>query len=235
MKKIIIFLAILFLTGCNVKYDLTITNKEEVKENFYVYIDNSKMLESYKTIDEYLDYYSNVYKENFSKENYNIKTKESSPQSYFLVKNKYKDLDEYTKSTSFLSLFSGATIERVGSYTTFTTATNTYLNSIKNDTLLSADAAEYQYTINIKFYNEVVDSNADKIDEKNNIYTWNIDKNTTKDFIYFKISSKVKYGVMIKDFIVSNIVSFIIILSAITIVSVSGIFIYIKARKNNEV
>ena len=75
MKKILILLTILCLTGCSVQYDLTITNKEQVKEKFYVYVKNEKMLETHSSVNEYLDYYSNLYKNNYGYDKYTITTK----------------------------------------------------------------------------------------------------------------------------------------------------------------
>lgn len=234
MKKIIIILSILLMTGCSVNYDLTITDKEQIKEEFKIYIDNSEILQSYSSIDEYLDYYSNIYKENQGKE-YSIKTKESKPQSYFIVNNSYKNLDEYIASTSFLSMFNSANIERVGNYISFTTSTNSFLSSIKNNELLSEETANNTFKIRIKFYNEIASSNADSVDEKNNIYIWEVNKNTEKDYIYFKIGPKVKYNIIIKDFIKNNLAAIIITITSLIIVAIGGVYIYSKAKKNNEV
>jgi len=234
MKKLIILLLIIFLTGCNVKYDLTITNKEKIKENFKVYVDNEEILKDYNNVDEFLDYYSNFYKENQRNQTYNIKTKESNPQSYFNVKNTYDSLDEYITSSTFLTMFNNATIDRTGDYISFTTSINTYLENIKNNTLVSNNDENKSFEIRIKFYNEVT-SNADNIDTKNNIHIWNVNKDTTKDYIYFKIGPKVKYDIMLKDYIETNMTTIIAIsISILAITSVIG-YIYIKSKKNNEV
>lgn len=235
MKKLILVLVIIFLTGCNVKYDLTITDKGEVKENFNVYIDNEEMLKEYSSVNEYLDYYSSFYKENQYNEGYLIKTKKSKPQSYFIVKNNYSSLEEYITSSTFLTMFNNATIDRTGKYVSFTTSINNYLENIKNDNLVSMDEANYTFEIRVKFYNEVVSSNADYIDKKNNIYVWNVDKNTTKNYIYFKTGPKVKYNIAIKDYFKNNLISIMIISLSIILLIGTGTFIYFKSKKNNEV
>lgn len=235
MKKFILMLLVLLMTGCSVQYNLTITDKEEVKEKFYVYVSNDKILQSYSSIDEYLDYYSNIYLQNQGNNNYNIKTKKSKPNSYFIVQREYKNLDDYITSNTFKSMFNSANIERVGKYTSFITSKNAYLESIKNDELISIDSKYENFKISIKFYNEVASSNADEIDKKNNIYTWFVSENDEDDYIYFKIGPKVKYNVVIMDYIQNNLASIIIIFSTIMVVAFAGIYIYIRSKKNNEV
>ena len=235
MKKVLILLILLCLTGCSVQYDLTITDKQQVKEKFYVYVDNDKMLKSHSSIDEYLDYYSNLYTQNEGYEKYKVTTKKSKPSSYFIVKNNYKDLNEYVNSYSFKSMFNDASIEKVGNYTSFKTTKNAYLESIKNNQLISDDTKYESFEISIKFYNEVVSSNADKINKKNNVYTWIVSEDNETDYIHFKIGPKVKYNVIIKDYIQNNIASIIVIGATITTLLVIGAYIYIKGKKNNEI
>ena len=235
MKKILILLILLCMTGCSVQYDLTITDKEEVKEKFVISIPNEKMLSEYSSVEEYLDYYSNLYLQNDGYDDFKIDTKNSKPKSYFTVKNNYKNLDEYVQSISFKSMFDNAMIERIGNYTSFTTSKNAYLASLKNNDLISEEGKYDSFKISIKFYNEVTASNAEEIDEKNNIYTWIVSEDSATDYIYFKIGPKVKYGVVLMDYIQNNLASIIIITSTIVLLAVTITFIYIKSKKNNEV
>lgn len=235
MKKILILLILLCMTGCSVQYDLTITDKEEVKEKFVISISNDKMLSEYSSVEEYLDYYSNLYLQNEGYEDFNIDTKKSKPNSYFTVNNNYKNLDEYVQSISFKSMFDNAMIERIGNYTSFTTSKNAYLSSLKKNDIISEESKYDSFKISIKFYNEVTASNAEEIDEDNNIYTWIVSEDSATDYIYFKIGPKVKYGVVLMDYIQNNLASIIIITSTIVLLAVTITFIYIKSKKNNEV
>jgi len=235
MKKILILISLLCLTGCSVQYDLTITDKQEVKEKFYVYVANEKMLKTHSSIDEYLDYYSNLYIQNEGYDKYKVTTKKSKPNSYFIVKNSYKDLNEYINSYSFKSMFDDATVEKIGKYTNFKTTKNAYLESIKNNQLISDDTKYDDFRISIKFYNEVVSSNADEIDENNNIYSWIVSEENENDYIQFKIGPKVKYNVMFKDYVQNNMASIITIGVVILSITTAVIIIYQKGKKNNEV
>lgn len=235
MKKIFIFFVILLLTGCNVQYDLTITNKEEVREKFYVFIDNNTIDNSNMSKDEYLDYYSNLYLQNSGYENYKVDTKKGKDISSFIVTRNYENLNDYITSVSFKNMFYNATIERIGNYTSFETSKNQFLESIKNNEIVSEDMKKNTYTINIKFYNQVVNHNADEVDEKNNIYTWIVNKDTTKNTLYFKIGPKVRYDVMILDYIQNNLLLLSIIGIIILFILITSLYIYIKIKKNNEI
>ena len=236
MKKIIfMLLLVLFLTGCDVKYDLVITNKEKIKETITVFVDNQIIENNSMTKEEYLDYYSNIYMNNPGYKGIKITTKEGDEYSSFIAKNKYSSLDDYVQSYTFKNMFDYADIERVGNYVSFTTSKNAYLENIKNDELLSEQSKYNSFKISIKFYNKLANHNADEVDSKNNIYSWNINEDTTKDFIYFKISPDVRYDVMIKDIIQENILAISIVgILLLTIIIIVG-YILIKIRKNNEI
>lgn len=234
-KKLLLILTIFLITGCTGKYDLTITDEEKVNEKIIISVLNDDIINLNYTIDEYLDNNSYVYKNNPIYSEYEIKTKKSNPNSHFIATRTYKNLDEYIKSNSFKSMFNTANIERTDKYITFTTTKNAYLQNIKNDQIVSNEYKYDSFEINIKFYNEVVDNNADKVDKSNNIYTWYVSEDSQKDIIYFKIGPKVKYFVKIKDIIVSNIASIIAVSLIFIIIGLSVLYVIIKSKKNNEI
>ena len=234
MKKILLIISVLLLTGCNVKYNLVIKDNEEVNEKIVIYVNNEDIANTNMGVDEFLDYYSHLYEQNEGYEKFNINTKKSSDYSQFIVERNYKNLDEYISSYSFKYMFNDASVERVGNYINFTTSNNLKLEEINSNIEISDFLCD-DYELSIKFYNEVVRHNADKVDEKNNIYTWYVNKNSVKDHIEFKIGPKVRYDVMIFDYIQNNYliigaVSFILIAMI-----VCGLYIVIKAKKNNEI
>lgn len=232
MKKILLILSLLLITGCSVNYDLTVTNKHEVKEKFRVMVSNEVIEKSNKSVDEYLDYYSNLYLSNDGYKEYSIKTKKT-PQPYFKVTRNYKGLNEYFGSLSFKSMFNSANIEETDKYVTVRTSENAYLIELKNNPDIVTKYDQFQ--IRIKFYNEVIESNADEIDKSDNIYIWNVTENDNDSSIYFKIGPKVKYLVVIKDWFITNLAAIITIASTILLITSVAIIIYIKSKKNNEV
>lgn len=235
MKKILILICVLLLTGCSVDYNLVITDKQEVREKFTVAIDNTSILERYDTIDEFLNYYTEYYPEIKGFEYYNIKGKKQNNNVTILkVNSKYNSLKEYTKSKGYISMFSNALVETQGKYTTFKSSENFYLKKLKSDTLMEGDIYYDEFKINIKFYNKVVSHNADIVDEKNNIYTWIVTKDNAKDTVEFKTSGEKRYDVIIKDYIENNIVATSIVGGLVLILIIGGIAFYINYRKNQE-
>ncbi len=235
MKKFLLLLSALLLTGCSVNYDLTITNKEKVKEKFYVYEANDKILESHGSINEYLNKYASLYSESMGSKGYTIKTKKGNPSSYFIVTKTYSNLDDYVLSNTFRTMFNSANVERNGGYTTVVTSRNAYIQSIKNDELVSENSKYDTFKISIKFYNEVIDTNANEVDKKNNIYTWHVSEENGDGFIYFKTGPKVMYKVVFMDYIADNLLAVIITSGTILLIAFTTLYLYAKSKKNNEV
>jgi len=235
MKKILLLLLVIFLSGCSVKYDLVITDKKRVKENIEITVFNERIYEQFQTIDEFVNYYDNYYNTLPGYESFEIKSKKRNDGVVFNVSNKYSSLEEYIKSNSYISMFSGASIEHVGNYTTFKSTDNVYLQNINSEYIIDEHYYYDKFTINIQFYNKVVDHNADKVDTKNNVYTWEVTSSNPKEYVYFKFNDKKRYDVIIKDYIKTNYVSLIIIASLIVIVLIVGMIFYKTYRKNLEV
>lgn len=234
MKKLLILLiSILIFTGCSVNYDIVITDKEQVNEKITVSIDNEYALKKASSVDEFLDYYSELYK---SDKKYNkFKTKKGKEESKFIVTNSYPNLEDFVNSNSFLTMFSDASIEKVGNYVTFKTSNNEYLKQLNSNEFIDEEFYYDDFKINIKFYNKVVNSNADSIDEKNNIYTWDITKNNPKEYITFRFSNQKRYDIIIKDWIMVNLVPIIIIGSLLVVIAGVGIYISIVRKKNDRI
>ena len=237
MKKLLLVLVLLLVTGCSGEYNLTITDEKKVNEKFILSINNQEILDSATTVDEYLDYHLNLYSSSDNFKKYNIKAKKSKPNSYFLVERSYKDLDEYIESNSFKSMFLYADLESTSKYVTFKTSRNDYIYSLQNEILASETEKYDSFEINIKFYNEVINHNADKVDKSNNIYTWYVDETRDADesYIYFKLGPKVKYLVKIKDIIMNNLASIIVIGSTLLLIAGAILYIMYKNKKNNEI
>jgi hypothetical protein len=239
MKKYILLLTILLvLTGCNVKADITVTEDKLVSEKITVSILNSDISSygNYTGSDEFLDYYKNEYSSISGYKEFNIKTKKTSSYSIFTATREYNSIEDYVKSYSFLNLYDYATVDNTGSYLTFKSSTSSYIQMLNNEDLGHAGSLR-NYEINVKFYNEVLDSNADKVDKSNNIYTWYLDseKQLDSSYIYFKLGPKVKYMVKFKDYIIKNLASIIIVITFILLVLLSTLYIIYKSKKNNEI
>lgn len=237
-KRFLILLICLFLlTGCNVKVNLTVDENKKVKENISISVLNIDVpYYGYDSSDEFLDHYKNEYSNIPGYKDFDIKTKSTNSNSIFKAKREYKSLEDYIKSYSFLNIYNYAYIDNTGNYLTFRTSKNLYLEMLQGEQLGHV-GTERTYEISVKFYNEVIESNADKVDKSNNVYTWYIDKTTdlNDSDIYFKLGPKVKYFVKFKDYIMENIISIIIIAIIILLILFSGLYIVYKSKKNNEI
>ena len=75
------------------------------------------------------------------------------------------------------------------------------------------------------------------MNKSNNIYTWYVDEKRDADesYIYFKLGPKVKYLVKIKDIIINNLASIIVIGSTLLLIAGAILYIMYKNKKNNEI
>ena len=55
--------------------------------------------------------------------------------------------------------------------------------------------------IKIQFHNKVIQSNADIVDKKNNLYTWVITRSDHTKKISFQLSSQKRYDIILTEFL----------------------------------
>jgi len=233
MKKIIICLLVLLLTGCGVQCDLIITDDNMVKEKLTINVPDDRALLNFDSIDEFLNYYTKYYPKLDGFNDYTIKGKDKEGYVTLNVSSE-KHLNDYIKTKTYNAMFSSATVDIVGDYTTFKSTPNLYIENQKSEYFLEDLVYYDNFTINIQFYNKVINHNADMVDEKNNVYTWIVTKENPKEFISFKTSGEKRYDVIIKDFINSNKYLLMIIGGIIFIAITSGIIFYTNYQKNRE-
>ncbi len=181
MKKIIILLiTIILLTGCNATYDITF-NKDNISDSIKVYTDskivNNATNKQIETFSNELGNWERGY-EYYKREiyttdkitgynyTYNFNYEEYDAMSQ--LRKCYKDFElKYTKDTITLS-------------TSNEFLCSTYYKNINS------------ININISSEYEIINSNSDT--QKNNIHSWNINKNNSKNKpIKLTISKKNEY------------------------------------------
>lgn len=224
MKKIILFISLLvFLSGCNAKYELEF-NDEFLNEKIQLKLENSmeREIELLKNRPVYAIFNSN------SQKLYNIDYNEG----LFDFTATY----EYTFNTSNFnqSVFNNNCFDAFS----FTKQEENYILSTSKGfncmTLeyFSAESIEMTLTTN----HSVIESNADKIDGKK--YIWNINQdNASEKEIYIKFG-KVKEQTIFEfllEFINNN--RFIVIVFSVLAICVIGSVsaIVVIGKKNNEI
>ncbi|MDD3392816.1 MAG: hypothetical protein PHE54_04680 [Bacilli bacterium] len=234
--KIITIMAItLLITGCSVDYNLVITEKREVKESTIIEISKESLADLDMTADEFIDSKIQSYKSYSQFNEYEISKKFSLNNAVMRIKRNFTSLEDYVGSVLYYKVFESGNISEEDDTLTFeTTGDYNYNNFFYNSLDLNSQIPTIN--INIRFYNEVLDSNADKVNTFTNTYTWYISPDDINEKqITFTINNKIKYDIIIIDFLINymiEIVSGIIVISILIL----GILLFKRMhKKNNEI
>lgn len=208
------------LTGCSVKYDISINEDltidetsiiTETSEVYNVYYKTSKSNVLKMFLDEYVDAL------NTSNYKYEL-VKDSDP--YVKLNKKYNNMEEYLHNSElFNNYFDDIKYSKNG-------------NIIKVETVgfnrVEEDVPDRFYVnkaeIAIKSFYKVVNHNATKVDEKTNTYYYELDENTEDFKIMLEYDESKKFD--------PNIDLYIIIIVAVALMIASWIFVIIAKKKN---
>lgn len=212
MKKyLLLFLVLLIVTGCNAKYDLEITN-DTFSENIELKVDNSD-------VDE-IEYFNNNNLLTNSTTNNNVYYEKTSENDGIYTLYNFKHtftMDEYQNSlaSQFFSVFK---VNEVDGYYTIIAK-----NFQKYD---GYDAVPEEYEINIKTNYNVINNNADKVN--NNVYTWTINKTNYKNKSIILQYTKTEK----KENIINKVIP--IIISCVIGIIYYFVLVFIRNKENNE-
>lgn len=235
MKLLVLLFIVIILTGCDVNYDLLVTDNKKVLETVTFVGDNQSILKGNDSVNVYIDNQIKAYKGLDIFERYGFTKQIGEANSSMTMKRTYQTLKEYADSPLFKQLFETASVITNSETSSFTTIGSYYYAS-----LFGEGGKDPSYTINlikvrIKFYNEMVECNADIKNTKSNIYEWHITSSNIDKSISFKINNNKRYDVMIMDFISNNILNFIVIGVVIAIIIVAGIYISFRFKRSNNI
>ncbi len=189
IKKSILCLIILFsMSGCSAVVNINI-DKNRINEE-YLITGNSSDYEKIKETISYpipLEYdaeLENPFSGSKEKEEgvayYNITTDDISKKA--IIKGSFS-LNNHTNSNIIRNCFKYYNILKDGSESKLIFSTSRGLTCNFN-----------KFTLNIKSPYKILESNASKIDEENNIYTWQSNDKNSRDFsVYFNIDLSKKY------------------------------------------
>lgn len=231
MKKVIILFALLFITGCDVTYNVTVTSDKKIIETLNFVVEKSEIEAQSSDIKVYIKEQIANYKKSSMFKNYDFSYKIRKDKVYFEVTKTYLNVEEYEKSQLYKEMFDSLySIDGKEFY--FSTRGNFRpLNSDSPD----PDFEQPDTTINIKFHNKVLTSNADAKNEKSNVHTWTI-KNTDKDrFIEFQLDNEKRYDIIILDYINDNKFVVIPAIAVIAVIIGGAVFVLSKYKLNNRI
>ena len=217
MKKILILLCLLFLTGCSVNYEITLKNNE-IKERLTI-IENDQSLFDIRndagwTLRETFEMLINDVGDEFSVQDYSIKSLNTDTQ---LGVEYYSDASNTLINSSAINqCYTNPTIEVNDNIITFSSGNEftcyDYYDNLDNITIV----------LNTDY--KVISSNAEVVED--NKYIWNITKDGNKNI---EISYEQDTS---KNSVTTTI---IIIVALIGLSSVVSYYIYNKYKKENRI
>ena len=234
MRKIIVIFAMLIflfvLSGCSFDVNLTINNNYEIKQKAKFTIENDTILLSNNSVKDYLNELITSYADT----EYKLKKFFGNNNSGIIFMLGYTDFNSYIKNADFASVYQNPQVDIKDKTLSFASGEGDY-DSIFSEGPDPLAPSLDELKINIKFYNEVVESNADSYDKKNNTYTWVITNEKRPESISFKTSKKIRYDIMFKDLVEEYFVSVIIFCVGLSLI----IFLFLRFKRrinfNNEV
>ena len=223
LKKFILVVVVLFITGCSAEYNMTINNTKDIEESLNIVENNKELFDkqaeeiSNSTLNEYLEtnlkWPTPIYIDSITNPieptkidgvtYYDKKNISTSSQLGINYSYKFNNTD-YTNSNIVNNCYN---FEYKIMNNVFTFKTTSEFKCFEKYPLLS----DVTFNLNTKCH--VIDSNADTI--KKGKYTWNIDKENKKS-ISFSIDCSEKKETKIP---------FIIIVPIYVLLVVAGIFI----------
>jgi len=217
MKKILILICLLFLTGCSVNYEITLKNNK-IKERLTIIETDQSLFDVRNdagwTLRESFEMLINEEKDEFSVEDYSIKSLNTDNQL---------GLEYYSDSSK--TLINSSIINQC--YTNPTIEINDNIVSFYSGNEFTC----YEYYDNLETINivlntnyKVISSNADSVEDNKYMWTITEDGNKNIEISYEQYVSKS-----------SKATTIILIVGLVVIGSVVGYYIYNKCKKENKI
>lgn len=164
IKVLVLIIGVFCLCGCNANYNLTISNNNNFSEEVILYAQNSDEINAIRDLNYDISTDVNTYDEETNYNTYKI-TK---------IDNQIMFNADFNRT----SILNSNAINRGVKYFNFTNYNGNYVLSTANAYTVFDDYNVNSLTVNITLPNEVVNNNADNVNE--NTYTWYLNKNKTK-------------------------------------------------------
>ena len=223
IKKIILILFVVLLTGCQIKYELNF-NGDNLIEKINVKISN----ENERQINDLKKYTAFSIFDNSTQKLY--KTKFNDGRSYFTADYEYTyNFDEFRHALYIKNCFDAFS---------FITDNDDYiLSTSKGFKCMFVDYNEVDSVeIIITSNHEIIESNADEL--KNNKLIWNINDENAKDkqiYVKFGKLKDLSFFEKIFNFIIDNLLTISIFGGLFVIIAIVIVIIVVIGKKNNEI
>ncbi len=239
IKVFYLLLIPLLLSGCTVDYDAAIYSKNNITENIKLNIPNKSLGENKKDIKKVLEEETKIMETNRDFEGYELKNKYQTNFSNINLFKNYSSLTDFSKSIFLKNIFENITVIENKEYFLFQTTGRYFHENIYgavSEGEFDPTTTEVEdVTIKIRIANEVIDTNADIKNEKDNIYTWVLRPGQMKRSIYFKYNHKKRYDVIIKMMITNNFILFILFTGIFIFAIIGLIYLIFKNTLENKI
>lgn len=212
IKKIIILLFVIILTGCSGTYNLKFNDDLSIKEELNVEIPSTEENKQ-KTLDLFKNNKINNKKYSIKSSNNRLKIKYSE---------EYISIEDYiVNSNLYHLLFDSISYDKTDKYIEVE-AKNAL--DLKNNSIYKVNNYDISlFQINLESTHKILSSNYDQ--KEGNIYSWTIDENTKEKEINFKIST---------DYYKNRIVYLVPLIIIGLVMVISFIYLYNRIRKTNR-
>lgn len=212
IKKIIILLFVILLTGCSGTYNLKFNDDLSIKEELNVEIPSTEENKQ-KTLDLFKNNKINNKKYSIKSSNNRLKIKYSE---------EYISIEDYiVNSNLYHLLFDSISYDKTDKY--IEVETKNALD-LKNNSIYKVNNYDISlFQINLESTHKILSSNYDQ--KEGNIYSWTIDENTKEKEINFKIST---------DYYKNKIVYLVPLIIIGLVIVISFIYLYNRIRKTNR-
>ncbi|MBQ1495806.1 MAG: hypothetical protein IIZ40_00420 [Bacilli bacterium] len=212
IKKIIILLFVILLTGCSGTYNLKFNDDLSIKEELNVEIPSTEENKQ-KTLDLFKNNKINNKKYSIKSSNNKLKIKYSE---------EYISIEDYiVNSNLYHLLFDNISYDKTDKYIEVE-AKNAL--DLKNNSIYKVNNYDISlFQINLESTHKILSSNYDQ--KEGNIYSWTLDENTKEKEINFKIST---------DYYKNRIVYLVPLIIIGLVMVISFIYLYNRIRKTNR-
>ncbi len=212
IKKIIILLFVILLTGCSGTYNLKFNDDLSIKEELNVEIPSTEENKQ-KTLELFKNNKINNKKYSIKSSNNKLKIKYSE---------EYISIEDYiVNSNLYHLLFDNISYDKTDKYIEVE-AKNAL--DLKNNSIYKVNNYDISlFQINLESTHKILSSNYDQ--KEGNIYSWTIDENTKEKEINFKIST---------DYYKNRIVYLVPLIIIGLVMVISFIYLYNRIRKTNR-
>lgn len=232
MKKIIIFIiALLILSGCTIKSNISVNYDGSVKEEVYLLSSNESLENDYKKI---VDNKITSYKSILDVRKYKYTYEKGKELSGAKVYKSYDNICSYFSNSAFNQyVYKYIKCEETDEYFEISNASDYIPYCPECGNWPALDDIEYKVVLPTP----ATEQNADKID--GSTYIWKYDKNTKDKNFYLKISKNdlKKYekeykANLVKQKTVRKIVLVSVLIGVLILLGITGLMLYRKNQKN---